>query len=658
MSALIDLNSDLLGVVLQYCSRGSLVSLARAHRALTAELFQADSQQAHTWKLLVARDWGVPKHRRAATTTEEEENEMKDEPVAAASSAAAAAASPSPSPSPNPDNPHADDADIPAGLQMPVLLPGESWRGAYRRYCEHFGSVAASASGSYQRMASLWRRLFDWLEQHKEELPPIADSLATTFAVPGSTAAAQSTFAAGLSAAQGGSAATPRSHPSPSWDVLQSQLGEAQVEWRHFELQVRAQWSIMVAEEHARADAAEQKRQSKRERSSQAQAAAQGREEGGGGGSRSGSSATSSGSSSPSHAATRGPEPSGAGAAAASAEDAAATAAAEAAAAAGGEGLSVHFDNDLLCSLLLHDGQAGLSSGTDVYTGLFGFFSFYNVGVSHRLMPLEHMLELGLEAGFEEANQRLSWAQHALARQVKRRKQTAGAQKKAGSAAASATASEEEADEAEAKIDPMAGMELLMPLTHNPIEGAPCQFLVRSTDGSIVRRFGDGGLHEVAPSFHAFFERYVNDLERGVFGFSKRKGISRFPIAHDPTGSVCTTRGVRIQVSVLFVPEQSTQGLDGEDPRYFFTYHVRITHDGSTRLRARLVSRHWIIEDATGHVEEVQGTKYKQLLPLHRSTSAQKADDLRYILGKLTSCISLRLVCDCTCRPWCHWPHA
>jgi hypothetical protein len=320
----------------------------------------------------------------------------------------------------------------------------------------------------------------------------------------------------------------------------------------------------------------------------------------------------------------------------------------------------VHFDNDLLCSLLLHDGQAGLSSGTDVYTGLFGFFSFYNVGVSHRLMPLEDMLELGLEAGFEEANQRLSWAQHALARQVKRRKQSAGARKKAAGGAALATASEEEeADEEEAKIDPMAGMELLMPLTHNPIEGAPCQFLVRSTDGSIVRRFGDGGLHEVAPSFHAFFERYVNDLERGVFGFSKCKGISRFPIAHDSTGSVCTTRGVRIQVSVLFVPEQSTQGLDGEDPRYFFTYHVRITHDGSTRLRARLVSRHWIIEDATGHVEEVQGTNTNSC---YLCTAAHQhkrlACNLRYILEKLTPCILLHLVCDCTCRPWCHRPHA
>jgi ApaG protein len=39
--------------------------------------------------------------------------------------------------------------------------------------------------------------------------------------------------------------------------------------------------------------------------------------------------------------------------------------------------------------------------------------------------------------------------------------------------------------------------------------------------------------------------------------------------------------------------------------RWFFLYTVRITNEGE--VTAQLISRHWVITDATGHVEEVRG---------------------------------------------------
>jgi len=62
-----------------------------------------------------------------------------------------------------------------------------------------------------------------------------------------------------------------------------------------------------------------------------------------------------------------------------------------------------------------------------------------------------------------------------------------------------------------------------------------------------------------------------------------------------------TTRGIRIQISSVYVPERS----DPEQSHYFFAYHVRVSNLG--KEAAQLVSRHWIITDAEGQVEEVRG---------------------------------------------------
>lgn len=65
--------------------------------------------------------------------------------------------------------------------------------------------------------------------------------------------------------------------------------------------------------------------------------------------------------------------------------------------------------------------------------------------------------------------------------------------------------------------------------------------------------------------------------------------------------SVETTRGVRVEVESAYVPDRSSP----EQGYFFFAYQVRIENVGDDVVQ--LVTRHWIITDANGHVEEVKG---------------------------------------------------
>jgi ApaG protein len=58
---------------------------------------------------------------------------------------------------------------------------------------------------------------------------------------------------------------------------------------------------------------------------------------------------------------------------------------------------------------------------------------------------------------------------------------------------------------------------------------------------------------------------------------------------------------IRVDVVTRYLPEQS----DPESDRYVFSYAITITNVGS--VAAQLVSRHWLITDAEGNVQEVRG---------------------------------------------------
>ena len=58
---------------------------------------------------------------------------------------------------------------------------------------------------------------------------------------------------------------------------------------------------------------------------------------------------------------------------------------------------------------------------------------------------------------------------------------------------------------------------------------------------------------------------------------------------------------IRIDVETDYIAQQSSV----QDSRYVFAYTITITNAGT--VSARLVSRHWVITDAKGHIQEVRG---------------------------------------------------
>ena len=58
---------------------------------------------------------------------------------------------------------------------------------------------------------------------------------------------------------------------------------------------------------------------------------------------------------------------------------------------------------------------------------------------------------------------------------------------------------------------------------------------------------------------------------------------------------------IRVEVETSYLDEQS----DPHEHRYVFAYTITIRNDGPTP--ARLLTRHWVITDANGKVQEVRG---------------------------------------------------
>ena len=76
-----------------------------------------------------------------------------------------------------------------------------------------------------------------------------------------------------------------------------------------------------------------------------------------------------------------------------------------------------------------------------------------------------------------------------------------------------------------------------------------------------------------------------------------RRGSGR----HEVASSEAVTQGIKVQVESSYLPTRS-QPDQGE---WLFAYRVRITNESSRT--AQLVSRHWIITDGQGRIEEVRG---------------------------------------------------
>lgn len=61
------------------------------------------------------------------------------------------------------------------------------------------------------------------------------------------------------------------------------------------------------------------------------------------------------------------------------------------------------------------------------------------------------------------------------------------------------------------------------------------------------------------------------------------------------------TQGIRVTTTTVYVPSKSVPAAR----RYVFAYTIRIANEGTAA--AQLMTRHWIITDSTGKVEEVRG---------------------------------------------------
>lgn len=58
---------------------------------------------------------------------------------------------------------------------------------------------------------------------------------------------------------------------------------------------------------------------------------------------------------------------------------------------------------------------------------------------------------------------------------------------------------------------------------------------------------------------------------------------------------------ITVEAQASYEAEQS----EPDELRYVFSYRIRITNSGA--IAAKLISRHWIITDAEGKVQEVRG---------------------------------------------------
>ena len=65
--------------------------------------------------------------------------------------------------------------------------------------------------------------------------------------------------------------------------------------------------------------------------------------------------------------------------------------------------------------------------------------------------------------------------------------------------------------------------------------------------------------------------------------------------------SEAVTRGIRVRVEARYAPQRSQPAQE----QWFFLYTVHIANESDVTVQ--LISRHWIITDGAGQVEEVKG---------------------------------------------------
>jgi ApaG protein len=80
--------------------------------------------------------------------------------------------------------------------------------------------------------------------------------------------------------------------------------------------------------------------------------------------------------------------------------------------------------------------------------------------------------------------------------------------------------------------------------------------------------------------------------------------------------STALTQGIRVSVEASYLADESSPGNN----HFVFSYTVTIANEGKDQVQLR--TRHWIITDAVGHVEEVRGAGVVGAQPVLRPGQA------------------------------------
>lgn len=80
-----------------------------------------------------------------------------------------------------------------------------------------------------------------------------------------------------------------------------------------------------------------------------------------------------------------------------------------------------------------------------------------------------------------------------------------------------------------------------------------------------------------------------------------------------PAVSTAVTQGIRVTVSSNYIADRSSPSRK----EYVFSYTVRIANEGNAT--AQLRSRHWVITDGDGTVQEVKGDGVVGVQPVLRA---------------------------------------
>jgi ApaG protein len=65
--------------------------------------------------------------------------------------------------------------------------------------------------------------------------------------------------------------------------------------------------------------------------------------------------------------------------------------------------------------------------------------------------------------------------------------------------------------------------------------------------------------------------------------------------------STAITQGIRVSVKIQYLEDES----EPKQEKFIFAYQITIANEGPDE--AQLLTRHWVIQDATNHVDEVLG---------------------------------------------------